>query len=775
MSLLCPDCQRAVPSDGRGPVSSMRCPSCGFVAPGIRREPIVWLQTHGPGGTRCTEFGGVAVTAGRGAHNRVRLDDDTVSGTHVLLTPVPAALGIEFHDLGSKNGCFVNGERLSRGALGEGDELAVGPYRMAVGNSVRAAASPGESTRVRPVESLLSDGSLASQVLDLPPLEAGTLHLLGVSPRAVPLTGSEGRARWFLEATASCREVRRHVRAFGGKLLAEPAPCVLACWEGLQLLEALDCARSILSSLAGTQASMAVWSGAGAVWDFGQDEGELTSPNPEALLGLREQMSRVPSPGRLVLGGLACHAHSWFRGCVDTSEDVPELGRVRILHLEGRGRASDGRPNILSARLSLPGGSGSSPGLLLPLRRLGRGWSFLALLRGEACLALATRLDAELADGQGTVSLCASTARKQSLAGLPWTLVDGSVAGDLPCGGRQEALAPDGDLYVEVCPVCAAAYDAREAAPGSVVLCGRCWSSFRARPEEFEESRGSRSGATAAVEALACKEGVPALPGYRIVRELGKGGMGRVFEAVREEDGLRVAVKEILPEFQSNVVAVQRFRREGHVLTSLTHPNIVQVVETMMTARMAFIALEFVDGVSLEVWRRKRWPAPPEAAFVALEVAKALACCHAKGILHRDVTPANILLARSGQVKLTDFGLAVMLGGTRYTKSGMALGTESYRPQEMRFDAKNADARADLYSLGMVLYELLARKLPANAPFPAPSEVEDSAPRGLDAVVLKALEFERDERWPDVEPFARELSRALEGEGLTARFPAEGE
>ena len=202
---------------------------------------------------------------------------------------------------------------------------------------------------------------------------------------------------------------------------------------------------------------------------------------------------------------------------------------------------------------------------------------------------------------------------------------------------------------------------------------------------------------------------------YRILRTLGRGGMGVVYQGVHIETGEDAAVKVLAAEFASNEGLRQRFEAEIEALRKLKHPHIVRLIGYGEQEGRLFYSMEYVDGPSLEqelmAGRRFNWC---DTADIGISVCTALKHAHDRGIVHRDIKPANLLLATDGTVKLSDFGIAKLFGQTRLTAAGNVLGTADYMAPEQA-DARPVGPRADLYSLGCVLYTLLAGRPPLIA------------------------------------------------------------
>ncbi|MGV3623178.1 MAG: serine/threonine-protein kinase [Archangium sp.] len=207
------------------------------------------------------------------------------------------------------------------------------------------------------------------------------------------------------------------------------------------------------------------------------------------------------------------------------------------------------------------------------------------------------------------------------------------------------------------------------------------------------------------------------LGGYRLQKLIGSGGMGTVYDAL-STDGSRVAVKVLAPLLAAEPALRERFRREAHALEALHHPGVVRMLADGEDRSFCWYAMEHVDGVDL----RKRLESGPlseeEAVTLAKTMLDALELVHARGFVHRDVKPSNILLSSTGP-KLCDFGVARLDGANTLTESAAVLGSLRYMAPEQRWG--KTDARSDLYSLGVVLHEALARGVPGEKPLPSTS------------------------------------------------------
>jgi WD40 repeat protein/serine/threonine protein kinase len=301
--------------------------------------------------------------------------------------------------------------------------------------------------------------------------------------------------------------------------------------------------------------------------------------------------------------------------------------------------------------------------------------------------------------------------------------------------------------------------------------------------------------------------GLPQVPGFELLTELGRGGMGVVYKARQLPLRRLVALKMILAGDFARPDQLLRFAIEGQMLACLRHANIVQVHEVGQHEGRPFLALEFVDGGTLGEYLASRAVPPRDAARLVEQLARAVHHAHLQGIIHRDLKPANILLARSegpttrgegrevrdegpqglhsslASPKITDFGLARSIhADVRLTQSGLVAGTPSYMAPEQARGEKNVGPAVDVYALGAILYEMLAGRPPFKADTPLdtiqatldeeaarPSLARPGIPVDLETICLKCLEKEPSRRYPSAEALAEDLRRWLVGEPITAR------
>jgi predicted Ser/Thr protein kinase len=228
---------------------------------------------------------------------------------------------------------------------------------------------------------------------------------------------------------------------------------------------------------------------------------------------------------------------------------------------------------------------------------------------------------------------------------------------------------------------------------------------------------------------------------------IGKGGMGSVYRAEHERLEREVALKVLPSALSQDKEFVKRFEREARVLAKLHHPNIVAVYDMGSQGELCYLVMEFVDGTNLRtLLAQKRLP-PEEALKLVPRLCEALEAAHELGVVHRDIKPENILIDKHGHPKVADFGLAKIVKGegTLLTRTSVSMGTPGYMAPEQMAQTKLVDHRADIYSMGVVLYEMLTGELPIGH-FPPPSKQVQVDVR-LDNVVIKALEHNPELRY----------------------------
>ncbi len=269
-----------------------------------------------------------------------------------------------------------------------------------------------------------------------------------------------------------------------------------------------------------------------------------------------------------------------------------------------------------------------------------------------------------------------------------------------------------------------------------------------------------------------------AFPQLEIVELIGRGGMGFVFKARQPHLDRFVALKLLPDKLAGDPNFAERFGREGRVLARLNHPNIVSVFDFGQAGGFYFLLMEFVDGVNLRQAMGTGKFSPAEALTIVPKICEALQYAHEKGVLHRDIKPENILLDANGRVKIADFGIAKLVGEDKpavtLTGTGTALGTPHYMAPEQLEKPGDVDHRADIYSLGVVFYEMLTGELPIGR-FKPPSARTPLDER-IDEIVLRALERERELRQKNATEFKTQVEHVAShppppGEPGAARGP----
>ncbi len=241
-----------------------------------------------------------------------------------------------------------------------------------------------------------------------------------------------------------------------------------------------------------------------------------------------------------------------------------------------------------------------------------------------------------------------------------------------------------------------------------------------------------------------------AFPQLEIIGLIGRGGMGTVYKARQPQLDRFVALKILSPTLGGDPAFAERFTREARALARLSHPNIVTVYDSGQSAGYCYFIMEWVDGLNLRQMEQAQRPLAPEQALAIVpRICDALQYAHEQGIVHRDIKPANILIDKQGRVKIADFGLAKLLDaeptGMELTQAQAAMGTPHYMAPEQWEKPLTVDHRADIYSLGVVFYEMLTGELPLGR-FLSPSQKVKVDVR-LDEVVLRALEKEPERRY----------------------------
>ncbi|RJP73366.1 MAG: serine/threonine protein kinase [Candidatus Abyssobacteria bacterium SURF_17] len=277
---------------------------------------------------------------------------------------------------------------------------------------------------------------------------------------------------------------------------------------------------------------------------------------------------------------------------------------------------------------------------------------------------------------------------------------------------------------------------------------------------------------------------------YRILKELGKGGMGVVYKANQLTLGRMVAMKVLPQHLTSDSTFIKRFENEARAVAKLNHPNIVQIYDIGHEGEIYYYTMEFIEGPPLDEIIYKEGFLPLDKALsTVFQVAKALQYAHSQGIIHRDIKPSNVMKDKSGQVKVTDFGLALQERVTRLTMEGSIVGTPEYMSPEQAV-GQVASARSDIYSLGVVLYELLTGKVPFEGESALmilnkiqtsepewPRSINPAIPPEVEAVIRKMMAKNPRDRYGSCQELIQDLRRLKAGQPITpktARFGSLG-
>lgn len=256
----------------------------------------------------------------------------------------------------------------------------------------------------------------------------------------------------------------------------------------------------------------------------------------------------------------------------------------------------------------------------------------------------------------------------------------------------------------------------------------------------------------------------PHFPNLKIVERIGHGGMGVVYRAEQVPLGRTIALKILRPDLVQDQAFADRFQREAQLLGKLQHPNIVNIFDFGQAHDLFYLIMEYVEGANLRQIQQADELGPVAALALVPQICNALEYAHANGVVHRDIKPENILVNTAGQVKIADFGLAKMGGRTEetaLTQLGQVMGTPHYMAPEQVERPADVDHRADIYSLGVVIYEMLTGELPLGR-FSAPSQRSEVDGR-LDSVVLRALEKQPEMRYQHVTDVRTDIEGAQRG------------
>jgi serine/threonine protein kinase len=286
------------------------------------------------------------------------------------------------------------------------------------------------------------------------------------------------------------------------------------------------------------------------------------------------------------------------------------------------------------------------------------------------------------------------------------------------------------------CPRCGA----KVAADAPEGLCVRCLAKLNLTADSVLTGAEAPRSEPPSLEEIA-----PHFRQLEVLDCLGRGGMGVVYKARQKSLDRLVALKILAPERERDPQFAERFAREAQALAKLSHPHIVTVYDFGQADGLFYLLMEYVDGVNLRQLLRTRRLEPNVALAIVPPICDALQYAHDHAVVHRDIKPENLLLDKTGHVKIADFGIAKMLGGDSTPDEEQGVGTPHYMAPEQHATPQSADHRADIYSLGVVLYEMLTGELPAG-PFELPSRKVQIDVR-LDEIVLRALNHEPELRF----------------------------
>ena len=258
---------------------------------------------------------------------------------------------------------------------------------------------------------------------------------------------------------------------------------------------------------------------------------------------------------------------------------------------------------------------------------------------------------------------------------------------------------------------------------------------------------------------------------YEILEQVGMGGMARVFRGLDHRLNRQVAVKILRDDLAEDAELRRRFHEESQAVAMLSHPNIVAVYDVSRSSDVEYIVMELIDGITLKQYMQKKgnklnWR---EALHFITQIVKALGHAHSRGIIHRDIKPHNIMVLRDGSVKVADFGIARVASGGHSTLTQEALGSVHYiSPEQAR--GSRIDARSDLYSAGVVLYEMITGRLPFEGDTPvavaiqhinsiplSPREIDPAIPEALEAITMKAMAPNPDNRYASADEMLSDL------------------
>ena len=311
--------------------------------------------------------------------------------------------------------------------------------------------------------------------------------------------------------------------------------------------------------------------------------------------------------------------------------------------------------------------------------------------------------------------------------------------------------------------------------PEDTLFCGKCGTRFPS-PEEVEVTK------TIEIPKEKLSTGSAFAGRYQIIEELGKGGMGRVYKVLDQEVNVKIALKLIKPEISADKKSIERFRNELKTARDISHKNICRMYDLNKEAGSYYITMEFVPGEDLKsMIRMSGRLAVGTTIGIAKQICDGLTEAHKLGVVHRDLKPSNIMIDKEGNVRIMDFGIARSLESKGITGAGMMIGTPEYMSPE-QVEGEEVDQRSDIYSLGVILYEMVTGRLPFEGVTPLsvahkhryeatqePKKVNAQIPEDLSQIILKCLEKDKKKRYQRAEEFFDELDNIEERITATKR------
>ncbi len=327
------------------------------------------------------------------------------------------------------------------------------------------------------------------------------------------------------------------------------------------------------------------------------------------------------------------------------------------------------------------------------------------------------------------------------------------------------------------CPMCGKAFEPGAGSDPNMLTCPSCGAAFNLAARETvrisEEATGGLGPDAGSDEPESALGNGTVFAGYRILEEVGRGGMGIVYRAVQLSLDRVVAIKVLPSKLGRDPQFVERFGREAKTLAMLNHPNIVSIIDKGVSGGLYYFVMEWIDGLSLRHVMKEGGLKPEQALKIIPEICAALEYAHFMKIVHRDIKPENILINTKGQVKIADFGLSKIVTGHApaggLTRTNMTMGTFNYMAPEQMEKARDVDHRADLFSLGVVFYEMLTGELPLGR-FEPPSRKNIEIDLRLDEVVLKVLEKDPERRYQNAADISDAVMRISTSTGGRRRI-----